>query len=182
MGRDIAAAAHQPDCPIPSRPESSLTLEDLPFSRLAHCWPVYRQYPPAAIPHTTPPVLCSTSSALPGVVVNSKRRQPTGLSPKFRFVELPSREETKPIRLALFISPLVTYYPPDLAPRLVTPRHWWSACSRSTSLPPPRRLPLLLVRLTASRGQRHRPEQLPRLLHHTWPRYWRQGRHEMPHW
>lgn len=51
-------------------------------------------------------------------------------------MELPSREETKPIRLALFISPLLTYYPPDLAPRLVTPRHWWSASSRLTSLPP----------------------------------------------
>lgn len=123
-------------------PRSSLILEDLPSSLSSWCTLARLQNRPAAIPRTNPPVLCSASSLCPALCPRQlARRQPTGSSPRSRFaeLELPSREETKPIRLALFKSPLLTYYPLALAPRLVTARHWWSASSRSTCRPPLRR-------------------------------------------
>ena len=122
------------------------------------------QYPPGAIPHTTSLVFCS-ASCVPFLcprqpLDNTANRLEPEVSVSWSFH--PARKQN-PSAWLLFISPLLTYYPLDWAPRLVTPRHWWSACSRSTSLPPLRRYLVRLARLTACCRLCHRPEHLPRL-------------------
>lgn len=110
--------------------------------------------------------LCSASCVLCFFVPSSTQGDTRPQPPSFRFVKLLSREETNPLG---FI-----YIPPAhiLPARLgSTTRHSSSlvVCFFAiTHLPPLRRR---LARLTASCGQCHRPEHLPRLLHHAWQRY-----------
>lgn len=172
------AAAHQPDYPIPSRVEPKLVLEDLPFPRLACCClPVCsthleRYHTPRVLSSALPPVCPSC------VLVNLSTIQPTGLSPKFPFrgASIPRGNKTHPLGFYL--------YPPCSHITRSTGLHDSSllvtggllARDQLLSRHCAAILSVLLASLPVAACATDPSISLDFVLHHTWQRYWRQGR------